>query len=817
MKTKKYIVSALLVVTIVTSQQPSFGQSSSDDELTLWYAKPGSTRIGNGRLGATVYGGHEEERIGLNHTWLWRKWKLGGLKNPKTAHHLPYIRKLLFEGELIEGGEAANRLLGSQKICKPDAEDGIQSKFKYSGPDAFVPAGDLCVTFPDHTQVTNYRRSLDLSTGVVHVAYEHNGIRFTRRVLVSFADGVIAIHFSANRPGAVSADLNLFRVPDNHCELKAWASGNRMGFEAEFIEEVKFAATTAVFAQGGSVQTRVNDSPVAALWSMYTGKARSRHMRRTGRPDTIVRNADEVLILISIVTDHESDNPRQLSEEYLDRIGDNPSFETLLQRHRKEYQSMFNRVAIHMEGEDRSHLPTDERLKAFYHGKPDNQLVALIYQQQRMRLMSCSQPGGAPAGLRWIWNDMLLPPWAGDIHHDDGFHQKYWSSQICNLPETAEPIFDYLDRCMEPGREAAMNLYGCRGIFIPLTNDAWARCLKTNPGWDEWTGAASWMAQHYWWQYEFHGDETFLRKRAYPFLKEVALFWEDYLVPDPRKDSPHHGRLVTVPSQSPENNFVGGIKPVSLTIGATSDFQYIHEVLTHCIEASNILGVDEDKRKVWKDILERIPPLQIGRHGQLQEWLEDYEESQPGHRHLSHLHGLFPGDQITLEETPEFAQACRVVLERRYGNAGRMAGKLISHGGFPDYMAQMWARLQEGELALREIRRGKISSAIVTEMLLQSHNDQIRLLPALPGEWPAGSVTGLRARGGFEVDVRWKDGALVTAAIRSDLGRNCRVRTKTPFTVKSGKGTLIKTTLEEPGLMVFSTEIGQEYIVTPRK
>ncbi len=802
--------SLLLICTIAVAKE------KQNDDLLLWYNKPADNfndglQIGNGRLGATVIGTIEEECIGLNHTWLWRKWKLGGLKSPKTAHNLPAIRQLFFEGKLIEGGEAANRLLGSQKITKPDAEGEEKRMFQNYSPDAFQPFGDLNILFPKQ-EATNYKRSLDLTTGVASVTYEHNGANYTRSVFASFADSVIVVKLTSDQPEVISAELELFRIPDSECALSPWAQENRFGFEGEFVEKLKFAATASVFVKGGSSFTQVNHSKAKTMWSLVYGeRVNARSMGPKGRPEAVVRDADEVLVLISLATDYEDENPRELSNRILDRIGNSPDYNTLLNRHIEKYQAMFNRVSLHFEGEDRSYLPTDERLQAFKNGEEDPQLVAQIFQHKRMRLMSCSQPGGAPANLTGIWSNMLVPKWAADIHHDDGFHNKYWASQNCNLAEASEPIFDYLDRCIKPGREAATNIYGCRGIFIPLTNDAWARCLKVEPGWDEWTGAAAWLAQHYWWQYEFHGDVTFLKERAYPYLKEVALFYEDYLIPDPRKDSPFYGKLVTVPSQSPENQFVGGLPEVSLCIGATCDFQLIYDVLTHCIEASKVLNIDSDKRAVWKNILNEIPPLQVGKNGQLQEWLEDYEENEPGHRHLSHLFGLFPGDQITWEDTPIFAEASKVSLERRYNTVGERSGEIVEHGGFPGYMDKMWARLQNGEIALREIHRGSITAATVAEMLLQSHNNQIRFLPALPKAWATGSVEGLLARGGFEVDMKWDDCALISAKIFSDLGRECHILSKTLFKVTDGTGKQVNTSLNESGELVFETKAGEVY------
>ncbi len=817
----------LIVVNLSTVQVSLKAETASNDNLVLWYSEPAKNfnnglRIGNGRLGGTVMGGIEEERIGLCHTWLWRKWKLGGLKSPKVAHNLPKIRKLFFEGKILEATRAANSMLGVQEVIKPDADassyinlhdsskeykpDADERIFRLYGPDQFTPAGDLEAVFPGHRDVNNYRRSLDLSSGVARISYEYNNVIFIRESFSSFADNVIVVRFTANRPGAISAELNLFRIPDNDLTILPWAEGNRIGYVGKFFEPLDFAVTAAVFVKEGTTEARVNESREVALWSMkWRLMGQPKTMVQTGRPEMSVKGADSALILLSLATDYEAKDPRKFSEELLDRIGDNPDYETLLKRHTKMYQSMFNRVSLKLAGEDHSNIPTNERLQAMRDGVDDPQLMVLLFQYERMLIMSRSQPNGAPSGLYGLWTEWLRPPWAGDIHHDDNFHAHYFPVQPGNLAECAEPVFDYFDRCIKPGREAAMNIYGCRGIFIPSTNDAWARCLKTEPDWGEWTGAAAWLSQHYWWQYEFHGDEVFLRDRAYPFMKEVALFYEDYLVPDPRPDSPYYGKLVTVPSQSPENFFVGGAQPVSLCIGATMDFELIYNLLTNCIEASTVLGIDEEKKIIWENILNRIPPLQIGKHGQLQEWLEDYEEAEPAHRHTSHLWAIYPGEQITVEDTPELFQAVWVSLERRLKAGG-------ANGFFED---QQCARLQKGDLVYsRQKKKGIASVAVVAEMLMQSHNDQIRLLPALPSAWPSGSIKGLRARRGYEVDITWKKGKLISAAINSDLGRVCRIRTKIPLKVKSN-GKSIKTTWEEPDLMTFKTQKGGEYILIP--
>jgi alpha-L-fucosidase 2 len=451
--------------------------------------------------------------------------------------------------------------------------------------------------------------------------------------------------------------------------------------------------------------------------------------------------------------------------------------------------------------------------------------------------MSASRDGGAPANLQGIWNEQLNPPWGSDLHHDCNIQMNYWAAENTNLSECAEPLFDYVESMLPAARDAARKLYDCRGIFIPLTGDPNARCLKTEGQWSEWTGAAPWLAQHFWWRWEYTRDENFLRDRAYPVYKEVGLFYEDYLVPDPRKNSPHYGKLVPVPSYSPENFFVGGVEPVSLCIGATMDFQLIHEVFSNLIEASHVLDVDHDQRSKWQQILDNLPPMQVGRHGQLQEWLEDYEEAEINHRHPSHLYALFPGDQLTVEGDTKLIDAAKVTISRRQsgGTSGWPAAQA--------WYAAFWARMGEGNRAFN-LLTGKFSdstisrnllsvlrgttfqldgnyagTALIAEMLLQSHHDTIKLLPGLPSAWPAGSVRGFRARGGFEVDMDWSNGQLTTATILSQLGRDCHIRSASPIKVRLSDQQSAQSWVEvrevEPGVYQFATQMGGAYqIVT---
>jgi alpha-L-fucosidase 2 len=391
---------ALSIEDTTAGQQP--GSPSLLPDLTMWYRQPAAewaqaVKVGNGRLGGTVSGIPGEERIGLNHTWLWRKQKLGGLKNPVVSQNLPEVRKLFFEGKLGEANQASNRLLGSQGICKPDDD-----RYRDFGPDPFQPAGDLDIALAGHANVTNYRRSLDLATNIARVAYECRGVRYTREVFVSFVDDVILIRLDASKPGALSGIVDLFRIPDKDCTLLPWAEGNRVGFVGAFLEKVSFAVSAQVFVQGGKGQARVNPSKAVALWSEETnGRGGGHSMRRVGRPEFSIDGASQVIIAVALATDRESPDPRKLTESQLDKVR-GVDYSALAERHRTGYGRLFHRMSVALEGPDRSGTPTDERLAAHLKGAEDPQLVAMLFQYARNELIGSSRSGGAPANLTGI-------------------------------------------------------------------------------------------------------------------------------------------------------------------------------------------------------------------------------------------------------------------------------------------------------------------------------------------------------------------------------------------------------------------------------
>ncbi len=708
--------------------------------------------VGNGMLGAMVLGDVNNDRLALNHEWLWRA-RHRRRDIPDLSAHLPRLRALFFAGDLVEACRQTNDLLH----WPPEGEFDGRKRI-----DPYQPAGELTLRLW-RARTTDYRRELDLAQAVVTLSCRRDGAPFTREVFAHAALPVLVVRDRFDAPHGLRGTAGLSRRGDPECRLAPWADTHAFGFVGEFLEGSRFALEVRARATGGALTT----TPGFAALEF--------------------RGCRECLYLLSIAVAHDGEDPRALCAAQLDAAP--LDFNALLAGHREAHSRLYGRVHLDLQRPS-DPRPTEERLAAARGGEADPALAELHFNFGRYLLISSSRPGGLPANLQGIWNDDLRPPWDCDLHHDINLQMNYWPAEVCGLDECVEPLLAHVERSMPHGREAARKLYGCRGVILPIQTDPWGRCTCESPGWAVWTGAAAWLAQHFWWRYEYALDREFLRRRAYPLFKEVAAFYADYLVRDPQ------GRLVPVPSQSPENRFVGGGSPVSLCVGATMDYELIHDVLTWALRSSEVLDVDADLRDTWRGILAELPPLKIGRHGQLQEWLEDYEEVEPGHRHISHLYALFPGDRITLEETPDLAAAARRALERRLAHSGGQTGWSRA------WTVCCWARLGEGDLAwehflalLREQTNDALldlhppyppgifqidgnfgGAAAVAEMLLQSHGGVIRLLPAKPAAWTQGRVGGLRARGGFVVDLEWTADGLARTRVLSRFGRVCRLR-----------------------------------------
>lgn len=718
------------------------------DPRVLWLDKPAERwldafPIGNGKIGAMVFGGVARERLALNHENLWR-----GVTRDRTTkpvhQHLPAIREALLDGRFMEGQELAVKYIsGHDRRVQP-----------------YQPVGDLWIELMAVGSTSKYRSSLDLATAVAEVSYESGGVAYKRESFASADRKVVVTRLSADKPGTITATINLARIEDPDCEIKSWSDGTRFGFEGKFVEGIEFAAQAAIATRGG----RVTSGSGASV---------------------SVDGADEVLILVAMATDYKQPDPKGQCGAILDAAP--ADFAKLHTQHVAEYGSYFNRVALDVPTDPEAEkLPVDQRLERMKAGKKDPGLIARYFDLGRYLLISSSRKCDQPANLQGIWNEQLQPPWDSDIHLDVNIEMNYWPAETCGLADCVEPMLGFMERLVPHAQKVSRDLYDCRGISFCIQTDIWDRPTPEAPQHDLWTGGAAWVAEHFWWRWQYSRDRQFLEKRAYPFLKLCAEFYEDFLVKNDK------GRLVTAPSLSPENRYISGSEKPYICVGATMDLLLIREVMERCIEASKLLGADLELRPKWEAVLNDLPPYQIGKHGQLQEWLEDFDEAEPGHRHISHLLGVHPGDSMTPDRLPEFYKAARVSLERRLASGGGHTGWSRS------WVACQWARHHEGDLAYEHLEHlvtdfGTASlldlhppqifqidgnfggTAGIAELLMQSHEGFIRLLPALPGAWPCGSVKGLKAQAGFGVDIDWRDGVLYEARITSELGGPCEI------------------------------------------
>ena len=793
--------------TTISKVAESISNKSFNPSTLLWHKKPAEEwenafPVGNGRLGAMVYGGIKEEKIQLNEDTYWSGGPYstvvkGGYKE------LPKIQKLIFEGKPLE----AHKIFGRYLMGYPVEQQKYQS------------LANLHLFFNEDLEAKNYKRWLDLSEGIAGVEYTINGVTYLREVLSSHVDQTIAIRLTASKPGMISFDTELrgvrnsahsnyatdyFRMDgkgENELILTG-KSADYLGIEGK----LRYEARAQIHSDGGTVErdgTRIK-----------------------------VANSNSVTILFVAATNFinykdVSGNEKAEVQNYLENL-DNKDYATIRKNTLEDYQSLFNRVELDLPSTSTSYLPTDERMVSIQ-TDPDPQMSSLSYQFGRYILISSSRPGTQPTNLQGIWNKDMNPSWDSKYTTNINTEMNYWPAEASNLSELTEPLFKMIEELTDQGTEVASEHYGAKGWVFHQNTDIWRVAAPMDgPTWGTFTVGGAWLTTHLWEHYQFTQDLKFLEK-VYPIIKGSVDFFMDFLV-----EHPNGKWLVTNPSNSPENppegpgykyfydEVTGMYYFTTITAGATMDIQILKDLFKYYGQATQILGRDKEYAQEVLKSRERLVPPQVGKDGTLQEWMEDYGQLEEKHRHFSHMYGLFPGNVLSKKKTPEFVEPIKAVLEQR-GDGGT--------GFSRAWKMALWARLSDGDRA-NSIYKSYLQeqcylslfakcytplqvdgslgvTAAISEMLVQSHEDGIELLPALPKEWDAGRFKGVCTRGAFELDMQWENNAIKTVEILSKAGKNCKISTdKNAQVFRDGNPVQFK---ENNGYIEFPTEKGNIY------